>query len=216
MSRKNPESFLQVFLADIRQAAFVAVGLGPGGADLPSVINQPVAEIAAFLRRNNFPECHLHPFRVFDPVHQADPVAQADTVSVGDNGGLAKYVPHNQVGAFPAYPGKSQQGIKVLRDPATILIGDNFHAGYNVPGFAPPQAAGADYLLHGILPGGCQSGRGGIFGKQVLHHHIHPGVGALGGQAHLHQQLPGVVIVQGAVGQRVFFFQPPDAFQGQF
>ena len=36
---------------DVRQAALAAEGPGPGRADIPSVIHQTMAEVAAFLRR---------------------------------------------------------------------------------------------------------------------------------------------------------------------
>src|SRR5699024_5369061 len=66
----------RVGLTDVFQAATLTVRCGAGGTDLSSMENEPVTEVAAFFRRNNLPERHLHFFRFFDVIHQANAVAQ--------------------------------------------------------------------------------------------------------------------------------------------
>ena len=72
-----------VFLADISEAALFAVRRGSGGADFPAVVYQSVAEVAAFFWRNDFPECHLHFFRLFDIIYQTDTVGETDAMGIG-------------------------------------------------------------------------------------------------------------------------------------
>ena len=62
--------------ADILQTALVTVRLRPRRTDFTPVIHQAVAEIAAFLRWNQLPECHFHALRVLDSFHQPYPVYQ--------------------------------------------------------------------------------------------------------------------------------------------
>lgn len=57
-----------IFSTDIVQAASIAVRFRPRSTDLPSVIDEPVAELVALLGRDQFPQCHLHPFWFLDIV----------------------------------------------------------------------------------------------------------------------------------------------------
>ena len=88
--------------ADILQTALVTVRLRPRRTDFTPVIHQAVAEIAAFLRWNQLPECHFHALRVLDSFHQPYPVYQADAVRIRDNRRFSKHIPHNEVGALSA------------------------------------------------------------------------------------------------------------------
>ena len=199
----------QHLLAQVGHLAAGAVGLA-GVADRPAVHHQTVAEVAALLGGNDLPQGHLHPAGVLDAVHQAHAVDQPDAVGVGDDGRLAEHISHNQVGALAAHSRQRQQGVEIVGHLAVVFIPQNPHTGADVPGLAAAQAAGLDDGLDLFGGGLGQSLHTGIFGKQFLGDHIHPGVGALGRQPHPHQQLPGLFIVQSALRQRIHFFQPLD------
>lgn len=64
--------------------------MGSGSTYLSSVIYQSVAEIAAFLRRNDLPKLLFHLGRLLDTVHQSHAVHQADAVGIRHDGRLAK------------------------------------------------------------------------------------------------------------------------------
>ena len=55
----------------------------------------------------------------------------------------------------------------------------------------------------------------GVLGKQLLHHHVYAGIGALGRQPHRHKQLPRMVIIQRAVGIGIFCLQARNADRSQ-
>lgn len=78
-----------------------------------------------------------------------------------------------------------------------------------------PQPAGLYDGFDLLRLCGSQCGYIGVFGKQILHHNIHTGIGALGSQTYTDQQLPGVVVIQRTPGIRVFGFQAVDHFQRQ-
>ena len=46
------------------------------------MLYQTMAEVAALLRRHQFPQSHLHLFRIFDAVHNTNPVDQTDTTLI--------------------------------------------------------------------------------------------------------------------------------------
>ena len=86
-----------------------------------------------------------------------------------------------------------------------ILIPEDLHTGADVPGFALTQTAGPDDLLdffHGSL---CQCFYIGIFCIKILNDYIYSCVCTLGGQPDAYQQLPGLIIVQGTLGQGILF-----------
>ena len=80
--------------ADIIQTAFVAVRLRPCRTHSASVIDEAVAEVVAFFRRDDLPERHFDFFRILF-VDETDTVTQADTVRVSDDRRLAKYIAHD-------------------------------------------------------------------------------------------------------------------------
>ena len=160
------------------------------------MVYHPVAEITAFFRRNDLPQFLFDFCRFLNAVHQADAVAQPDAVGVSHDGRLAEHIPHNQVGAFAAHTGQAQQRVKVAGHFAAVFIPQLAHTGRNIPRLAAPQAAGFYNGFDFFRFGRCQRFHTGISGKQVLHHHVYTGVGALCRQPYRHQQLPGVVIIQ--------------------
>ena len=134
---------------------------------------------------------------------------------IGHNRRFAEHIPHNQVGAFAPHAGQGEQSVKVIRHLAAVLVPQLAHTGRNIPRLAAAQPAGAHNRLNVGRVGFGQGLHAGVFGEQVLHHNVHPFVGALGGQPHFHQQLPGLAVIQRAVGKRVFLFQPRNAGRGQ-
>ena len=114
------------------------------------MINETVAETASFFRGNDFPECHLHLFRILYIIYKADAVCKPDTVGVSDDGRFPEYVSHNQIGTFTPYTGKLQQSLEILRDSGTKLIPKHFHASADVSCLTFSKAAGT-YDLFDIL-----------------------------------------------------------------
>ena len=88
--------------ADVIETAAVAVRLCPCCTDISSVVYKPVAEVIAFLWRNDLPEFHFHFFRVLQVMNKTDAVGKADTVGICYNGWFAEYITHDKVGTFAA------------------------------------------------------------------------------------------------------------------
>ena len=153
--------------------------------------------------------------RLLDAVHKADLIAQPDAVGVGDDGGLAEHIPHDQVCALAPHAGQGKQFVKSVGHPAVVLVPQHPHTGRDIPRLGVPQPAGLDDGFNVLRFGGSQRGYAWVFGKQLLHHNVHPGIRALGGQPHTDQQLPRVVIVQRAPCIRVFSLETPDDLQRQ-
>ena len=177
--------------------------------------HKAVAQVTAFLRRNDLPQGHLHLLRLLDAIHQSDFIAQPDAVGVCDDGGLAEHITHDQVGALAAHAGQCQQLFKGGGHFAVVFIPQYPHTGRDIPGLAAAQPTGLDngFNLLGLCRSQCCYI--GIFCKQVLYHNVHPGIGALGRQPDADQQLPGVVIIQRAGCIRIFCFQPVDDLERQ-
>ena len=72
VKRKQWVSFSDVFLADVVQAAALAVRF-PGGAGGTAVEHTSVAEVVGLLRRQEFAERELHLLRVFR-IAESEPV----------------------------------------------------------------------------------------------------------------------------------------------
>ena len=118
----------------------------------------------------------------------------------------AKHIAHDKVCALAAYAGQGEQLFKGGGHLTTVFIAQHPHTGGDIPRFGVSQPAGLDDGFN--VFGFCSSQRSniGIFGKQVFHHNVHAGIGALGCQTHADQKLPGVVIIQCTAGIWVFFF----------
>ena len=74
--------------------------------------HKTMAQIAAFLGRDDLPQGHFYFLRLLDAVHKADPVAQPDAVGICHDGWLAKHIAHDEVRALAAHAGQSQQLFK--------------------------------------------------------------------------------------------------------
>ena len=177
--------------------------------------HKAVAQVAAFFGRDDLPQSHLHFLRLLDAIHKADLVAQPDAVGVGHNGRFAEHIAHEEVGALAADAGQGQQFLKGGGHLTSVFVPQHPHTGRNIPRLGMSQAAGFDDGLNVLRFGGGKGGHIGVLRKQIFHHDVHPGVGALGGQTHADQQLPRMVVVQRAPGIRVFLFQPVDHLQRQ-
>ena len=73
------------------------------------MLYQPVTEIIAFLRRNEFPKCHLNLFRLLYALHQAHTINQSDAMGICHNGWLAKDIAQNQIGTLTTHTRQFQQ-----------------------------------------------------------------------------------------------------------
>ena len=177
--------------------------------------HKAVAQVAALFGRNDLPQGHFHLLRFLDAVHQANFVAQTDAVGVCYDGRFAEHIAHDEVGAFAPHPGQSQKFLKGGGHLAVVLVPQHPHTGGDVPGLGVPQAAGLDDGFNVLRFRRSQGCHIRVFGKQVFHYDVHPGIGALRCQPDADQQLPCVVVIQRAARIRVFFFQPVDHFQRQ-
>ena len=98
---------------------------------------------------------------------------------------------------------------------AVILVAQHPHTGRNIPRLAVPQPTRLDNSLDFLRAGRSQFFHPGILGEQILHHHIHAGIGTLGRQPHRYQKLPRMVIIQRAVGIGIFCLQARNADRSQ-
>ena len=156
-----------------------------------------MAEVVGLLRGDARSELHLHLQRVLAAVGDAQKARDADTVGVADVPFLAVHVPQNQVGSLPPHAGEPQQVLHVVGDLPAELRQQHPAGGDNVPRLGPPEAGGVDDLPHLLLAGLRQGLEGGEAAVEHRGHQVHPGVGALGGQAHGEQQLIGLLRVEG-------------------
>ena len=147
LKRMEEMHFLYVLSADVVQAALVAVRFCPCGTYGASVIDKSVAEIVAFLRRDDLPERHLDFFRVFF-VNKSDPVAQTDAVCVRNDRRFAEHIAHDQIGAFASDTRESEQRIKIIRYFGIIHIAQHAHAAADVFGFAFAESARTNDLFN--------------------------------------------------------------------
>ena len=136
-------------------------------------------------------------------------------MGVGNNGRLAEHVAHDQVGALAAHAGQAEHCVKIVRHLAAEVVPQAAHAKADVPCLGAAQSAGLYDGFDLLRLGSGQCLHTGIFGEQILAHHVHPGIGALSGQAYLYQQLPGMVVIQGAFRDGIGVFQALDHFQCQ-
>lgn len=91
--------------ADAREAALIA--LRPScNADGSAVIDKTMAELVAFLRRDDFPKSLFHLGGLLHVIDKADEIAEADAVRVGHDGRLSVNVAENEVGALSADAGE--------------------------------------------------------------------------------------------------------------
>lgn len=201
--------------AQIRKAAMVTLR-PPGNADGPAMIHEAVAELIAFLGRDDFPQGLLYLRGLPDVVRQSDQVAEADAVRVGDDGGLSVHISENEIRTLSPNAGKGKELFHVTGDDVMILLVQNLHAGADVPGLGVPKTAGTDNRLNFLWRGGSKCSDIWKFPEEVLHHDIDPGIGALRSKPHTDEKLPGVPIVQGAFGVRIFLFQPFNDGKSQF
>ena len=201
--------------AKVTQATASALR-SPRDADLPPVLDKPVTEIAAFLRRHDLPERPFHLRRFLHMINQPQQIADPDAVCIGDNRRLSEHIAHDQVGALSPNTGKRQKLVKIRRNLIMIGFVQNTHAFRNIPRLAVSEPAGPDDFLY----------LGGIGDGQISHRRkppvkerrdlIHPFVPALRGKTDADQQLPRVLIGQGTVRVGISFLRPVDDGQRQF
>lgn len=138
---------------------------------------------------------------------KTDAVGKTDTMGIGHNGRLSKYVAHDQVGTFAPHAGKFQKCVEVFRNFVLVLFVEDPHAGADIPSLAFSKTAGTYNGLDIFRFCSCQGCHVRIFCVEILNHHIHSGIGALSCQADTYKKFPGIIIIQGTVCVRIFFFK---------
>ena len=88
--------------------------------------------------------------------HKANFIAQPDAVGVGNDGGLAEHVPHNEVCALAPYAGQGKQFVKGVGHPAVVLVPQHPHTGRDIPRLGMSQSAGLDDGFNVLRLGGSQ------------------------------------------------------------
>ena len=88
--------------ANILQTTFRTFGPSRH-ADRPPMQDEAMAEIVPLLRGHDLPKLPLYFGRFLNAVHKADQIAQTDAVSIRDNGRLAEYIAHDQIGTLSAH-----------------------------------------------------------------------------------------------------------------
>ena len=136
-------------------------------------------------------------------------------MGVRHDGRLAEYVPHDQIRTLAAHAGQGKQRVEIIRHMAVVPVAQHPHTGRNIPCLAVAQPAGLDDGLNIRRIRCSQFFYAGVLGKQLLHHHVYAGIGALGRQPYRHKQLPRMVIIQRAVGIGIFCLQARNADRSQ-
>lgn len=109
------------FCAVHTQGALTAFGVS-GSADFPAEQYDPMAEITAFLRRENDPELPFHLFWVL-ALGQAQPPADSNAVGVADHTAWCTVeVTQQKVGGLAANTGELQQFIHGARHLAAVFL----------------------------------------------------------------------------------------------
>ena len=116
---------------------------------------------------------------------------------------LAQY----HVGRLAGHARQHQQRGHLVWHLLAVLCHQQMGRLLNVARLLPVEAGRAHNFLQRGPVGGGQGGRVWVAGKQHRRHLVHPFVGTLGGENGGHQQLQGIVIVQGAVGVGVSLAQ---------
>ena len=167
-----------------------------------------MAELVAFLWRDDFPKSLFHLGGLLHVIDKADEIAEADAVRVGHDGRLSVNVAENEVGALSADAGERKKLLHVVRNNVMVLLMENLHACTDVACLGAAKSAGADNGFDFLRRSGSKRCDIRIFLQKIHHHHIDPRVGALRGKTHADKKLPGILIVQRTLCVRVFLFQP--------
>ena len=206
VKRKQWVSFSDVFLADVVQAAALAVRF-PGGAGGTAVEHAAVAEVVGLFRRQELAERELHLLRVFG-VDEPDAVGDANGVGVRDHRARhAVDVSGDEVRGLPADALQGSELLDGRRHFPVEAVKDLVCHDDEVPRFRAEETGGADefFDVFDICRGHLDRRR--VFFKQCRRDQVHPGVRALGGQANRDQQLVRVLIGEGAKVVRELRFQ---------
>ena len=127
------------------------MGFCPGSTYISSMIDQSVAEIASFFRRNDLPQSHLHLLRFFYIIHQTHAVRQPDTMCIRHNSRFSEYIPHDQIGALSSHSRKLLKRVKVFGNLSSVFIPEHPHTSADISGFTVTQSAGLHngfYIRH--------------------------------------------------------------------
>lgn len=198
-----------VISTEITETAFIALRAARD-ADGAAVVDEAVAELIAFLGRDNFPQFLLHLCGLLDVIHEADQVAEADAVRVRDDRGLAEDVAEDEIRTLSADAGEGEELLHGVRHLVMELFVEHAHAGGDIPRLAPSKAAGTDDGLDFLRRRCGEGGDRRVLLQKVNHHDIDSRIRALRGEAYADEQLPGIAVIECAVRLRIFVLQAGD------
>ena len=131
-------------------------------------------------------------------------------MGIRNDRGFSENVSHDQIRALPADTRQRKELLESSRNFSSVLIPEHPHTGGDVSGLAFSESAGTDDLFNILGLAGCQGIDIRILFIELLHNDVHTGVRALRGKTDADEQLPGLIILERAVGIRVFIFQSLD------
>lgn len=213
--RDRPDALAGKALADMTDTAFVTHCLA-GRAYRPAVMDQSVAEVGGFFRRQYLAQGAFNFDRVFKIVHKPHPVGQTDTVRIHNDSGFVKDIAEDEVCRFPADTGQGDKRLHRIRYLSAVLYQKRLGAEHDIPRLGSEKAAGVDVFLNFFNIGGGKGLKAGEAFKERGRDHIHPLIRALGGETDGEQQLIVLDIIQAALGQRVLFLESSNDFTNLF
>ena len=200
--------------AEVGEAA--SLTLRPSGdADGAAVVDEAMAELVALFRGDNCAKSLFNFGRLLDVIHESDEIRETDAVGIGDDGGLAVDITENQIGTLASDAGEREELLHGIRHDVVILLVEYRHAGMDVAGFRFAKAAGADNRFNRFGRGFSKGSNGRKRLQKVNHDDVDSGIGALGGEPHADEKLPGILIIQRTLGGRIFIFEPFDDGKGE-
>ena len=130
-----------------RQGAGIALGISCGAA-IPAKENDAVAEIGAFLRRQDGAQLLFHLFRLFS-VRKTQAAADADAVGIADHAsGCTVKVTQQQIRRFSTHTGDAEQFLHGTGNLTAVVGKQHLTAQDDIPGLVLVKAAGMNQLLN--------------------------------------------------------------------
>ena len=138
---------LYKFLAVHTKGTIAAFGVS-GGAGISAEQHDPMAEIGAFLRGEDFAKLLLYLFRLL-ALSKTQTVGNADAVRIADHtAGRGIKITQQQIGGFSADTGQPQKGVHSIGHFSTVVTDQHLAGKDNVLGLMVVEAAGADIVFH--------------------------------------------------------------------
>lgn len=180
--------------ADVRQNTGIAFGI-PGSTHIAAMQNQIVVGIGNALPRNGPQQLLLHLQKVLR-TGQTNSVGDPEDMCIHGHPGLIVKDRSHHICGFATDTGQLDQVIESFGDKAFVFLTKDRGGLEQMTGFIRGKRNALDKgkdLIEAFFEQALGPGKGFEKGGS---HHIHPLVGALRGQHHGHQQLPGILIIQ--------------------